>query len=81
MANRREGGLKAAETIRKRYGKEFYQVIGEMGGLKSRNCGFASQKVGKDGLTGAQRAKIAGARGGTNGRGSRKAKKEVSDAR
>ena len=40
-------------------------TIGAMGGKVSRKGGFASAKVGKDGLTGAQRAKRAGAVGGT----------------
>lgn len=47
--------------------REFYQKIGRKGGLAGRgnpDRGFASTKRGKDGLTGAERAKIAGAKGG-----------------
>ena len=81
MGGTREGGLKAAETLRKRKGDDFYKVIGTLGGRKSTGCGFADKKVGADGLTGAERAKIAGARGGAGGKGRRKAKKEMSDVR
>ncbi len=68
MAGNTQGGYKAADTIRMRHGRDFYVNIGKMGGRKSRKGGFASAKVGKDGLTGAQRAKIAGARGGARSR-------------
>lgn len=47
--------------------REFYQKIGRKGGLAGRgnpDRGFGSTKRGKDGLTGAERAKIAGALGG-----------------
>lgn len=49
------GGSKAAETNKKRYGKEFYVRIGAMGGQKSRGGGFAKNP---------ELARIAGARGG-----------------
>ena len=68
MAGNKNGGIRAAATIRMRHGRDFYVNIGQMGGRKSRKGGFASSKVGKDGLTGAQRAKIAGARGGARSR-------------
>ena len=58
------GGRRAANTIRSRHGRDFYVQIGRLGGMQSRHGGFASKKIGKDGLTGAQRAKSAGARGG-----------------
>ena len=45
--------------------KEFRQRIGRIGGLKSRGGGFADPKVGRDGLTGAQRAQQAGVKGGS----------------
>ena len=35
-----EGGRKAAETNKKRYGEGFYKKIGFAGGKKSRNGGF-----------------------------------------
>lgn len=64
MAGNRKGGLKTAKTITERYGKDFYKKICR----KARHPGtggFASLKVGKDELTGLQRAKIAGRKGGT----------------
>lgn len=42
----------------------FYAKIGKKGGQNGRTGGFASAVVGEDGLTGAERARIAGARGG-----------------
>ena len=64
MAGTVSGGKKAAQKNIKLHGKDFYREIGRKGGKRSTNGGFASQKVGKDGLTGAERAKIAGAKGG-----------------
>lgn len=60
------GGRKTAKINRKKYGKDFYKRIGALGGRHSTNGGFASDKVGKDGLTGRQRARIAGKKGGLN---------------
>ncbi len=60
-----EGGRKAAATNKAKYGDGFYSSIGRKGGKRSSTGGFASLKVGKDGLTGAERAKLAGAKGGT----------------
>lgn len=64
MSGTREGGKKAAETIRKKHGANFYAEIGRRGGMRSVTGGFASEKKGSDGLTGPQRAKIAGRIGG-----------------
>lgn len=64
MSGTREGGLKAAETNKKKQGADFYTRIGAIGGKNSTTGGFASDIVGKDGLTGPERAKIAGAKGG-----------------
>lgn len=55
MPGTREGGLKAASTNKKRYGKEFYTRIGAVGGKKSRGGGFAANP---------ELARIAGAKGG-----------------
>ena len=68
MAGNATGGHRAAATIRARHGRDFYVKIGHLGGKASKTGGFASTKVGKDGLTGAQRAKIAGAAGGARSR-------------
>lgn len=64
MAGSKEGARKAVETNRAKYGADFYSRIGKIGGKRSANGGFATSLVGKDGLTGPQRAKIAGATGG-----------------
>lgn len=64
MAGTKAGGLKAAKTTKERYGREFYANIGRQGGQAGNTGGFASTTIGKDGLTGAQRAKLAGAKGG-----------------
>ena len=64
MSGTQKGGLKAAKTNIKRHGKNYYAEIGRKGGKASGSGGFASMKVGRDGLTGVQRAKIAGQKGG-----------------
>lgn len=51
----------------------FYAKIGAKGGKKGKTGGFASNVVGEDGLTGAQRARIAGAKGGRISRRSKTA--------
>lgn len=63
MAGTKAGGKKAAA---KNLSKDpnFYAKIGAKGGKNGRTGGFASSVVGEDGLTGAERARIAGARGG-----------------
>lgn len=64
MSGTINGGKKAAETNKKKQGADFYARIGRMGGKKSTTGGFASTKIGLDGLSGLQRAKIAGRKGG-----------------
>ena len=64
MAGNREGGLKTAKTNIERYGKDYYKKLCRKASHPGTG-GFASLKVGKDGLTGLQRAKIAGRKGGT----------------
>ena len=68
MADRSQQG----NNTRKKLGQDHYQRIGRMGGAKSRGGGFASQKVGIDGLTGPERARIQGKIGGRQGRGAAK---------
>ena len=65
MSGTKIGGQRAAETNKKLYGDDFYARIGQRGGLNGKTGGFASSIVGKDGLTGRERAKIAGRKGGT----------------
>lgn len=72
MAGTVQGGKLAAETIKKKYGPGFYVKIGAEGGKISRGGGYASDIVGKDGLTGRERAVINGSKGG-------KAKKRVNN--
>lgn len=64
MSGTVEGGKKAVKTTRKRHGKNFYAEIGRKGGQNGHTGGFASEKIGDDGLTGFERARIAGAKGG-----------------
>ena len=64
MSGTIKGGKKAAETNKKKQGADFYARIGRMGGKKSTTGGFASKKIGLDGLSGLERAKIAGRKGG-----------------
>ena len=64
MSGTVEGGRKAAKTNLERHGKDFFRNIGQKGGHNSRKGGFACDKVGKDGLTGPERARIVGAKGG-----------------
>lgn len=64
MAGTPIGGKRAAATNKAKYGKSFYAIIGAKGGKKGTKGGFASEKPGKDGLTGRERARIAGAQGG-----------------
>ena len=64
MSGTLAGGRKAAKTNKMRHGDDFYKRIGSKGGSHSCNGGFASDKVGKDGLTGRERARLVGAEGG-----------------
>lgn len=64
MAGNKAGGIKARQTNIERHGEDFYRRIGSKGGKNGHTGGFASDKVGEDGLTGRQRAVLAGAIGG-----------------
>lgn len=68
MAGTKEGGKKTAETNKRVYGADFYAKIGAEGGKNGTTGGFGSNKVGIDGLTGKERAKIAGQKGGYIGK-------------
>ncbi len=72
MAGTAMGGAKAASTNKTKYGADFYARIGAMGGKLGKTGGFASNQVGKDGLTGRERARLAGAAGGRISRRSKK---------
>lgn len=68
----KEGDIATAkwrETMLTKYGgtegmREWLRHIGSKGGSRSTRGGFASLKIGKDGLSGRERARIAGAKGG-----------------
>ena len=64
MSGTKIGGLRAKQTNLERQGEDFYKRIGAKGGRNGTTGGFASNKVGEDGLTGRQRAALAGAIGG-----------------
>lgn len=57
------------KTMMEKYGgkegmREYFAKIGQKGGQNSHTGGFASYKVGADGLTGREREKLVGAIGG-----------------
>lgn len=64
MTGTKEGGIKAAITNKLKYGDDFYRRQGAKGGRVGHTGGFASELVGVDGLTGRERARIAGEKGG-----------------
>jgi hypothetical protein len=49
---------KAALTKKQKYGEDYFKVMGSKS--KTKTGGFASLKVGTDGLTGRERAKLVG---------------------
>jgi general stress protein YciG len=65
MSGTVSGGKLAAKKNKEKFGEDFYKKIGAQGG-KATNVpkGFASDLTGYDGLTGKQRASVAGKRGG-----------------
>lgn len=65
MSGTKAGGMKAAATNKAKYGEGFYARIGKRGGMNGHSGGFSCMEVGKDGLTGPERAKKYGAIGGS----------------
>lgn len=55
MAGTKEGGRKAAETNKRKYGLDFYRENGRKGGRNGHTGGFAANH---------ELARIAGAKGG-----------------
>lgn len=55
MPGNKIGGMKAAKTNKKKYGKDFFRIIGSKGGQAGHTGGFASNPA---------LARIAGAKGG-----------------
>ena len=68
MGGTKDGGKAASYTNKAKYGEDFYINIGALGGKAGKTGGFASEKVGVDGLTGKERASKVGAKGGTKSR-------------
>jgi len=64
MAQTKEGAAKAVAKVLERY-PDHFKRIGSIGGRRSNTGGFASNKVGRDGLTGPSRASVAGRKGGS----------------
>lgn len=56
------------KTMMLKYGNitERMAQVGSLGGRNGHTGGFGSSKVGADGLTGAERARVAGKKGGLN---------------
>lgn len=75
MAGTAQGGKNAAATNKAKYGDDFYKRIGQIGGKKGRDGGFAYTEFvdGRIIDVGRERARLAGAKGG---RISRRVKKE-----
>lgn len=71
MAGTKAGGLKARDRNLAR-DPDFYAKIGRKGGKNGHTGGFNSEAVGNDGLTGRERARVAGAKGGRISRRTRK---------
>lgn len=76
IAGNKIGGAKTAKTNILRHGKDFYSRIGRKGGSNSNTGGFASEVIGKDGLTGRERASKAGRLGGLKSRRPKQKKEE-----
>ena len=76
MSGTKAGGVKAGRTNIERYGKDFYKTIGAKGGRNGHTGGFASYAVGPDGMTGRERARVAGSIGGLNSKRGRANKKK-----
>lgn len=65
MSGNKIGGLKVAQTNKRKYGEDYYVNIGRIGG-KASNTGVATIKVySVDTMTGKERARLAGAVGGS----------------
>ena len=79
MSGTVKGGKKASITNKQKHGEDFYKRIGQKGGKKSCNGGFGSNKVGKDGLTGIERARIAGRKGGSHSKRGKSKKVEANN--
>lgn len=64
MSGTRQGALKRIENQRRIHGEDYFKQRMSNAGKRSGG-NFASEKIGKDGLTGRQRAAINGKKGGS----------------
>lgn len=65
MPGTKAGGRKAAATIKAKYGDDYYPRLARKAGRSGgAGKGFDSEAIGKDGLTGPERAKIVGSTAG-----------------
>lgn len=71
MSGTKAGGIKAAATNKKKYGKDFYKVQGAKGGRNGHTGGFASNPA---------LAVVAGKRGGEKSRRGWKLIQETDDS-
>ncbi len=74
MAQTKEGAIKARETMKRKFGDDFYKRIGSMGGqVKSPNKGFGTDSRSRfDKLMGKPKlAVLAGRKGGSVSRRSK----------
>lgn len=60
MAGTKAGGLKAAQTNKQQFGEDFYKNIGSKGGKNGKGPGYKGGFAADN-----ERAKIAGAKGGS----------------
>lgn len=75
MAGTKIGAKKSMEKLKlkdteylEKYGMTWRQYIGRIGGKASVGGGFKTEKIGKDGLNGQQRARKVGRIGGLKSR-------------
>lgn len=62
MGGTRLGGVAAAATNKEKYGEDFFQKLGALGGARSRGGGFGQGQIGRE------RARLVGSLGGRIGR-------------
>lgn len=68
MSGTKAGGIKAKKTNLERHGEDFYARIGKKGGQNGHTGGFKTNLVGKNGMTGFERARYYGRIGGMKSR-------------
>lgn len=55
MPGTKAGGAKLAKILKEKYGDDYFAKIGKLS--KTSKGGFASEKIGKDGMTGKERSR------------------------